>query len=174
MNPIASLKVKIVAVRVCDWCCKPYWQVLASATAITVTDVCSKLLQSMQGVCCQIMSIPNSMLGLHPVDDKQADRKYPPTVFAHMVRDKRTAQGVAENAEFLRKQVCMPWSATLTIVAVAFCSLSQGVAENAEFLRKQLGTPWSASLISVVVAFCSLSQRVAETAEFLGKQVCMP
>lgn len=59
------------------------------------------------------MSLPASVLSIKPNHGGQAGSKYPPTVFAHMVRDKRTAKGVAENAAMLREQVSMPLTAMM-------------------------------------------------------------
>lgn len=59
------------------------------------------------------MSIPTTMLGIKPADGADNGSRYPPTVFAHMVRDQRTAQGVAEDVHFLKQQVREPLCLTL-------------------------------------------------------------
>lgn len=58
----------------------------------------------LQGVCCQIMSVPASILQNQPTDESGKTWKFPPTAAIHMAKDKRTSKGVREMFAELTKQ----------------------------------------------------------------------
>ena len=60
----------------------------------------------LQGICCQIMSLPASLLQNPPEDDAGNTWQYPPTAFTYMARDQHTAHGVQEMTSVLVQQVC--------------------------------------------------------------------
>lgn len=53
------------------------------------------------------MSVPQSLLELAPSEAHGDGWRYPPTVFTHMSRDKRTAVGVPGDMEVLEQKVSM-------------------------------------------------------------------
>lgn len=57
-----------------------------------------------QGICCQIMSLPASLLQNPPEDDAGNTWQYPPTAFTYMARDQHTAHGVQEMTSVLVQQ----------------------------------------------------------------------
>ncbi|KAI8462388.1 MAG: hypothetical protein J3K34DRAFT_189448 [Monoraphidium minutum] len=78
----------------------PLYALGASSGGAFVLALAAEL--KLDGVCSEIMAS-------HSVDEaallaKTAFGRYPPTAFAHMPRDARTARGVAENARVLKEQ----------------------------------------------------------------------
>lgn len=95
-------------------------QVHAYQQAFMYPVLCYSQNMFTQGVCCQIMSLPTSALSIQLNHTGAAGGAYPPIVFAHMVRDERTALGVAENAAMLRDQVSLAVSSSNTMCLSSF------------------------------------------------------
>ena len=72
---------------------------------ICLDTVLSVLRATLQAICCQIMSIPGSLLQNTPGDESGNTWEYPRTAFTYMARDQRTARGVSEMAAALTQQV---------------------------------------------------------------------
>jgi len=86
--------------------CRAPWQ--SSTCQSFSTNSLDSLRARLQAVCCQIMSIPGSLLQTSPGDESGRTWEYPRTAFTYMARDQRTARGVIEMEAVLTQQVCWP------------------------------------------------------------------